>query len=158
MADLTKLTVNGETYTVKDANAVHGPETARIGQVLTVKLVDESTNKPTQWTTRDLDGSGITVATFDAYYRENRFVGWICNGYTASQLYRLLQGSPVIAHLHDQQIQEDCYLFCGIRSGGVVIFDSVAGDGGWTHNDQAYYFVDGDPANKTTGNELWLEY
>ena len=53
MADMKALTVGGITYNIKDAGAVHRPETAQVGQTLVVSALDE-TGKPAAWAAADL--------------------------------------------------------------------------------------------------------
>lgn len=63
MADMKALTVGGITYNIKDAGAVHTPETARVGQTLAVSALDE-TGKPAAWECADL-GSTLKVVIQD---------------------------------------------------------------------------------------------
>lgn len=48
MAKMKSLTLNDVKYEMEDANAIHAPTTATIGQTIVVKAVDEN-GAPTEW-------------------------------------------------------------------------------------------------------------
>ena len=60
MADMKALTVGGVTYNIKDAGAVHTPETAQVGQTLVVSALDEN-GKPAVWECADFPSGGSSV-------------------------------------------------------------------------------------------------
>ena len=97
----------------------------------------------------------IVVAKF---YTEDG-VTLICESHTANEIgAQLRAGTPVVAHVNDQNIPRYITCTCWVDDYAIYVGDPIF-DGGWSHyiSDENNY-DDGDVSNKTIGNELWREY
>lgn len=137
MADMKALTVGGITYNIKDTGAVHGPETAQVGQTLVVSALDEN-GKPTTWKAADLP----VVAKFET--QDGAVI--TCTTHTAEELRSILDQAlcPVIAYIDFRDCQDQhmrhkrITAVCWIDENGVISVGDWCCDGGWKYDGNCF--------------------
>lgn len=113
------------------------------------------------------DPSDILFADFETFHDDSSVL--TCTSHTAGQLMDALvsEGKALVARVafttvrdsYPEQVITLGGFYRRAGSGTEIVIGSWFGDSGWSHfvNDHTYY-KDGNTANKTAGNELWLEY
>ncbi len=132
---------------------INCPQTAQVGQTIVVKSVD-SNGKPTEWETANLP----VIAYFSGLDGDPL----TCSNYTAQQIEDMIcMGNIVFAHVSYYEEQGQAYETEIFKIGfsareGCTIIGSNLMDVGWKHYGKvSEQYVDGNPSNKTAGNEIW---
>lgn len=83
----------------------------------------------------------------------------ICESHTADEIRGYLNaGTPVLALVNDQSTPCLITCMCWVDESAVYVGIPLA-DTGWSHiRKYENHFDDGNPENKTIGNELWNEF
>ena len=101
----------------------------------------------------------IVVAKFASAEWDSIYI--TCKTHTADEIKDYLaKGTPVLAHVYDESFNRLITCSCWM-DGDVLKVGEIFSDSGWKHDpveDHDNSFADGDPTNKTIGNELWVEY
>lgn len=141
------------------SNYIYGWFEAEPGQALVVESVDDE-GRAIQWKYVDLPsgggGSSVLVANFEDYEDGTIY----CRNHTALEIdSALYNGIPVMATVSDPNGDNVSTELCWLRDRYSVFVGDHYADSGWCHNiGETIYYKDGNPNNKTPGNELWHEF